>query len=318
MDIQLLEQMTRFNAVVGNEHPFALWLMEQLRPHATRVEMDRLGNVYAWRGEEPKVAIFSHMDSVGFIVEAVEKTHVKVVRMGYPTVPPYAAMVVESEQGELHGTLLADEKDDKNFLIDLWDPAAVEKVQVGDVAAFAPNFRFDEEQGLIHSRWLDNKLGVWVAFEAWKAAERAVFVATVREEHGPPGAGVAARSVPGLELALVVDITYSSSPQGPYIVQWGEGPAITLRDAQLYDRRWAKAMLRVAKEQEIPAQAEIATSGGSDAAHVAGAGFPAIFVGLPIRYAHTPAEVTRLKDSESARALILRFLAQYADGTLDG
>ncbi len=312
MNLDLLEKMTRFNALVGNEYPFARWLMTQLEPHATRVEMDRLGNVFAWRGENPQVAIFCHMDSVGFIVEEVHEDHVKVVKLGGPRTPEYAPMIIESEQGELHGTLLVDEK---RYLIDLWEPDAASKVQVGDLAAFAPNFRVEE--GRIHSRWLDNKLGTWVAFEAWKASEQAVFVATVREEHAPAGAGAAALHVPGLELALVVDITYSSGPEGPYMIEWGKGPAITLRDNQIYDRRWAKAMLALAKEHDIPAQPEIALSGGSDAAHVAVAGFPAIFVGLPIRYAHTPAEVAQLADCEHARTLILRFLERYGAGRLE-
>ena len=67
MDLKLLEQMTRFNAVVGNEYPFNKWLQEQLAPHAVRVEMDRLGNLFAWRGQEPKVALFAHSDSVGLL-----------------------------------------------------------------------------------------------------------------------------------------------------------------------------------------------------------------------------------------------------------
>ncbi|HEX8684505.1 MAG TPA: M20/M25/M40 family metallo-hydrolase [Ardenticatenaceae bacterium] len=311
MDLELLEKMTRFNAVVGNEHPFAAWLVEQLQPHATRVEVDRIGNVYAWRGSDPQIAIFSHMDSVGFIVEEVREGAVKVVKMGAPATPNYTPMVVETTQGELRGTLLVD---GDTYQVDLWEPEAAQQVEVGDVAAFAPNFR--AEGGLVHSRWLDNKLGVWVAFEAWKEAESAVFVATVREEHPPAGAGSASLRVQGLEVAIVVDITYSSSPQGPYIVEWGKGPAITLRDAQVHDRRWAKAMLKVAQESEIPAQPEIALSGGSDAMHVSVAGFPAIFVGLPIRYAHTPAEVTRLSDCEAARALIHRFLDRYSEAKL--
>ncbi|MDQ4075655.1 MAG: M20/M25/M40 family metallo-hydrolase [Chloroflexota bacterium] len=312
MNLELLERMTRFNAVVGSEHAFGEWLLEQLEPHAARVEMDRLGNVYAWRGESPEVALFCHMDSVGFIVEEVREGHVKVVKMGGPATPEYAPMVVETEQGEVRGTLLVD---DDAYLIDLWEPGVTEQIQVGDVAAFAPNFWV--EDGLIHSRWLDNKLGTWVAFEAWKESERAVFVATVREEHAPPGAASAALQVQGLELAIVVDITYAASPKGPYIVKWGEGPAVTLRDAQVHDRRWAKAMLQVAKEREIPAQIEIALAGGSDARHISMAGFPAIFVGLPIRYAHTPAEVGRLEDCQRAKQLILRFLDRYGKGRLE-
>ncbi|MBA3530857.1 MAG: M20/M25/M40 family metallo-hydrolase [Ardenticatenales bacterium] len=312
MDLNLLVQMMRFNSVVGNEAPLAGWLMEQLRPHATRVEMDRLGNVFAWRGERPQVAIFSHMDSVGFIVEEVKEDHVKVVKLGGPTTPNYTPMIIETDAGAVSGTLLVKDKD---YYIDLWEPDAATKVAVGDVAAFAPNFQTDGK--LIHSRWLDNKLGTWVALEAWQAAKNAVFVATVREEHAPAGAGAAALRVQGLELGIVVDITYAASPEGPYIVEWGKGPAVTLRDAQVHDRRWAKAMLQVAKDSDIPAQAEIALSGGSDAMHVSLAGFPAIFVGVPIRYAHTPAEVARLSDCEATKDLILEFLKKYGKGKLN-
>jgi tetrahedral aminopeptidase len=311
LDLELLEQMLEFNSVVGNEHVLAQWLVGKLEPHASRVEMDRLGNIFAWRGESPAVAISAHLDSVGFLVEEVREDHVKVVKMGSPQISSHMPVIVETEQGVVRGTLVAQDKD---LLIDLWEPETASQVQIGDIAAFAPNFRVDE--GRVHSRWLDNKLGLWVAIESWKAAERAIFVGTVREEHSPAGAGAAVQRVPGLELAIVIDITYSSSPEEPYIVSWGKGPTVGLRDAQVYDLRWARAMLQVAKAHEIPAQPEIARSGGTDARHINLAGFPAVFIGLPIRYAHTPAEVARLSDCEHARDLILRFLERYSDGQL--
>lgn len=310
MNLELLEQMTRINAVVGNEQPLAAWLAEQVAAQAGRVEQDRLGNLFAWRGPSPKVAIFCHMDSVGFIVESVHEDHVKVLKLGGPTTPAHTPMVVETAAGELiPGTLVTEEK---TIRIDLYDPAAVERVRVGDIAAFAPSFRADEER--VQGRWLDNRLGCWVALGAWRACDEALFVATVREEHAPPGAGAAARYAEGIEIALVVDITYAASPGAPYMIEWGKGPAVTLRDAQVHDRRWARRLLDLAAEHDLPAQCEIAAGGGSDAMHISRAGIPAIFVGLPIRYAHTPAEIGRLDDCRVALDLITKFVAAYQGG----
>lgn len=301
LDPAVLQQMASFNAVSGNEEAFATWLAGQVEPHARRVEIDRLGNLIAWKGEAPRLALFSHMDSVGFLVQEVEPGAIKLVRIGGPETPDHTRLVVETSQGMLEGILLVQGDD---LYLDLGDESLGEAVAVGDVAAFAPNFR--QQGDMVISRHLDNKLACWIALEAFKHAENMVFVSTVREEHAPAGAGAVAARL-DIELGVTLDITYADSLRVPYPIKLDGGPAITLLDRMLYDRRWARRMMDVAERHGIPYQVEVVTQGGSDAFHIAQAGVPAIFLGVPIRYAHSPNELTYLEDSRRTLALIQAF-----------
>ena len=315
MDIDRLAQMLDFHSVVSNTEALADWLMAQLRPHATRIEQDRLGAIYAWRGESPQVGFFCHLDSVGFMVEEIHEAHVQVVPLGKPATPHYTPIVIQSDTGMVNGTLLVQGADDERTLrVDLWDEAVAAQLQVGDLAAFAPNFR--QEAGRIHSRWLDNKLGIWVALEAWLGSDEALFVAMVREEQAPHDAGAVALRLPDLALALVVDITYAASPEGPYMVAQGNGPSLTLRDAMVYDRRWLSAIRRVAERHQIPLQPEITLVGGSDATMLSMFGLPALFIGIPTRYAHSPAEMAHLSDCEAAVALLTATATAFQTGVI--
>lgn len=301
LDPSILQRMSSFNAISGNEEPFALWLASQLEPLATQVEIDRLGNVVAWKGTSPRLALFSHMDSVGFLVQEAKPGAIKLVKIGAPETPDHTRLVVETTQGPLEGILLVE---GDNLYLDLGLPSLEEAVQVGDVVAFAPNFRQQGE--MVISRHLDNKLACWIALEAFKQAEAMIFVSTVREEHPPAGAGsVAARL--DMDLAVTLDITYADSLSVSYPIKLDGGPAITLLDRMLHDRRWAKRMMRLAETHDIPYQVEVVTGGGSDAFHIAEAGVPTVFLGVPIRYAHTPNELTYLKDSRWTLALIEAF-----------
>ncbi|HBY94030.1 MAG: M20/M25/M40 family metallo-hydrolase [Ardenticatenaceae bacterium] len=301
LDPTILQQMTSFNAVSGNEEPFARWLAAELEPFATRVEIDPLGNLIAWKGESPRRALFSHMDSVGFMVQEARPGAIKLVKIGGPETPAHTRLVVETTEGPLEGILLVE---DNTLYLDLGLASLEKVVRVGDVVAFAPNFRQQGE--MIISRHLDNKLACWIALEAFKQAESMIFVSTVREEHPPAGAGsVAARL--DIDLAVTLDITYADSLSVSYPIKLDGGPAVTLLDRMLHDRRWAKRMMRVAEANSIPSQVEVVTGGGSDAFHIAQAGVPTVFLGVPIRYAHTPNELTFLEDSRWTLALIQAF-----------
>lgn len=301
LDPTVLQRMISFNAVSGNEEPFALWLASELEPHASQVEIDRLGNLIAWKGESPRLALFSHMDSVGFLVQEAKPGAIKLVKIGGPETPDHTRLVVETAQGPLEGILLVE---GDTLYLDLGLPSLEETVRVGDVAAFAPNFRQQGE--MVISRHLDNKLACWIALEAFKQADSMIFVSTVREEHPPAGAGsVAARL--HMDLAVTLDITYADSLSVPYPIKLDGGPAITLLDRMLHDRRWATRMMRIAETNSIPYQVEVVTGGGSDAFHIAQAGVPTVFLGVPIRYAHTPNELTYLEDSRRTLALIEAF-----------
>ena len=302
----LLQQMTEFHAVSGNEEAFANWLAEELKPHADEVTIDPCGNVIARKGT-PRVALFAHLDSPGFMVQGVgEDGAARLAKLGHPNTPANTPVLVETEGSLIAGLLVVNGEE---ILLEFGDPMQTEQLQPGDIAAFAPNFRQHGE--VITSRFLDNKLGCWIGQQAFMQAESLIFVAAVNEEHEPHGAGAVAARL-AVDVALVLDATYADSAGSPYPIHLSGGPAITLLDNMLHDRRWAKRLQQVALARGIPYQLEIVTDGGSDALPIARAGLPTIFLGVPTRYTHSPHEVAHFTDCRETLSLILAFLAEYA------
>ena len=51
----MLKKMTSFHSVSGLEEEFTQWLLEELKPFAKNMEVDRVGNLIASRGKIPAV-----------------------------------------------------------------------------------------------------------------------------------------------------------------------------------------------------------------------------------------------------------------------
>ncbi|KXB02028.1 hypothetical protein AKJ43_02590, partial [candidate division MSBL1 archaeon SCGC-AAA261D19] len=135
-------------------------------------------------------------------------------------------------------------------------------------------------------------------------------VATVQEEVGARGAGVAAYKLDPdlglvLEVALADDVPMNE-PHTP-VVRLGKGPAITVKDASMISHPGlTDFLIKVAKEREIPHQLEILERGGTDAGriHISREGVPSSVIGIPTRYLHSPVEVLDLRDLERAVELV--------------
>lgn len=320
----MLERMLAFHSVSGGEREFALWLKGQLEPYATEVRLDRVGNLIARKGANPQVAIFAHMDTVGYMVKRVDndKGMVELSPVGKPRHAHGARALVLTQAAEIEGVLIekdsTDSKDseDKKVYVDTGLSAPGEVIHIGDLVTYAPCH--SRHGDIVISRSLDDKLGCYVGMEVLKRTEQVTFVGTVGEECNHRGARAAAYAVQP-DVALVVDITYDENIIEDYHITMGAGPAICLKDDLMPDRWIVERLREVARQRAVPLQFEVLDNGGSDAKAIydVGEGISFVFIGIPIRYSHSSFEMAHMQDVENAIELICAFLEQY-DRVLDG
>lgn len=341
----LLERLCNACAVSGDESEVRQIVLEQVRPYASRVWVDALGNVLAVREEsgsqsDPlsprrlRVMVAAHMDEVGFMlsyddegglfrfetVGGVDIEHLpgKPVQVGRDHLPGVIGMK------PVHLTKHEDRQqkpDLESLRIDL-GPGNGRKARVGDWAAFSsPFMRLGPS---ICAKSLDDRLGVATLIELIKSPPPGIDLLaafTVQEEVGLRGAKVAAHAL-APDLAIVLDCTPARDlpvldrsgnlENTQYNTRLGHGPAVYVADrATLSDPRLVRHVVQVAGHSGIPFQVRQPGGGGTDAGaiHKQLTGIPSLSISVPARYLHTPSGLCRFADWENTLALVYTALS---------
>jgi putative aminopeptidase FrvX len=198
-------------------------------------------------------------------------------------------------------------------------------VRVGDVAVIAgdpvelPNDR-------VISRSMDNRIGVYVAYEAARLVAEAggapgdvCAVAVTQEEITFAGARTTAFSLDP-DLAIAVDVTFATDAPDTNEKEvgrhrFGTGPVLQ-RGATL-DPRLFELMHDAGEAEKIPftvTASARSTGTDADAIHASRAGVPSGVVSVPLRYMHTPVEMVQLDDVQNAARLIAAFAQRLEPG----
>jgi endoglucanase len=200
---------------------------------------------------------------------------------------------------------------------------ATELVEVGDPITVASET--EELAGTrLAARGMDNRIGIWAAAEALElAAEREVeatvhAVSTIQEEVGLKGARMV-----GFDLApdavLAIDVTHAtdhpdSSTKKAGTIALGEGPVIARGSTN--HPALVELAREAAAEEGIDVQLQAAgsyTGTDADAFYTARGATPALSVGLPNRYMHTPVEVIDTEDLLAVAELLGSVAARTGD-----
>ena len=136
-------------------------------------------------------------------------------------------------------------------------------------------------------------------------------VATVQEEEYLIGAFTSAYQL-NPDLAIVVDVTFAKSPgaNDHQTFPLGKGPTLGI-GANVHPALH-KHFKQLAEEMDMPHALEtMPRSSGTDlmAIQINAAGIPTMVLGIPIRYMHTPVELTSINDIKRAGRLLARFIA---------
>ncbi len=333
---ELLEKFSKLKGVSGYEEEVRKEFIKEMEKYCGSVEVDKLGNVIAKRGEgDPKVLIVSHMDEIGFVVKKIDKNgYVYFAKIGgiYDGILPGKKVILYNESGEFEGVigikpphLMKDEERKKllsyeELFIDLGfsseEEARKNGIKVGDPIVFYPEY-FTMANNIVCGKAMDDRAGIVCLIQLAKSLKdfdgTIYFVGTVQEEVGLKGARtVAFRLKP--DLAIAIDVTIAGPSPGmrerDYNVELNKGPAITILEASgrglIADKIINEWLERNAKENGIPYQKEVLERGATDAAeiYITGEGIPSTALSIPAKFIHTPSEVVSIKDMENLVKLL--------------
>jgi endoglucanase len=337
-----LEELLSHSTPSGFETEGQRRWLEYVEAYADETHVDAYGNavaVYEGSAESPNVAIAGHGDEIGLMVRGItDEGFLKLARIGGSdrTVTRGQHVTVHTDDGpvdgvigqvaihlrdsgseeyddiaEQHVDIGVEEGDDARELVDVGDPVTL-TTEITELA--------DDR---LAARGIDNRVGVWTAAEAFRRAvesdpEATVYaVSTVQEELGLRGAQMVGFDLDP-DAVVAVDVTHATDdPDSPgdkaSDVDLGGGPVVARGSSN--HPALVEAVRHVADDAGIDVQLSAAgnrTGTDADAFYTTRGGIPALNLGIPNRYMHTPVEVVDLDDLEAA-AELLADVARQAD-----
>jgi putative aminopeptidase FrvX len=324
----------------GYERPAQRVWVEYVSEFADEVHTDDYGNAVAVvdGDSDVSVALAGHGDEIGFIVKDVgDDGHLTLERIGGSdrTVSRGQHVTVHTDDGSVDGVIgqtaihLRDSENigdvgeisEQHVDIGVEDgDDAEELVDRGDPVTFTQEIT-DLADGRVAARGMDNRVGTWAAAEGLRrASERGTdatvyAVSTVQEELGLRGARMVGFDLDP-DAIVAIDVTHATdTPETPGDVQTGvelgEGPVVARGSAN--HPRLVEAVRTVAEDADIDVQLQAAgsyTGTDADAFYTQRGGIPALNVGLPNRYMHTPVELIDTEDLDTVAELLGAYAAR--------
>ncbi len=339
--LKLLERLSNACAVSGDEGEVRKIVLGEVKPHASEVKVDALGNVLVSRtgtgDPRLRVMLAAHMDEVGLMlthddgdgiyrfepVGSIQAADLagKAIWIGKEHVPGVIGLK-PLHLGHGDESRKAVDMDDLHIDVGL----ARGRERVGDRATFATSF--SQIGSSLRGKALDDRLGVASLVELVKHSPSNIDLLaafTVQEEIGSRGARVAAYAF-NPDLAIILDSTpaydlptWDTDENVRFNSRLGAGPAIYIADAgTLSDPRLVRFLIQVAEDNGIPYQLRQPGGGGTDASmiHRQRQGIPSVSVSVPGRYAHSPASIARVSDWQHTLNLVFMALQRLTPGVL--
>lgn len=342
--LPFLKKLTATPGLSGYEAPIRTLIESTWRPLTDEIAIGRLGSLHAIKrgaGAEPRkrLLVTAHMDIIGLMVTAVVDGFLRVTEVGGldPRVLPgqlvtvhgrrdLPAMIVQPSTHLLPPDNQSGPVKLANLLVDTGLLAAEVSrlVRPGDLISFAQP-PTEMQNHTLASRYLDNRAslaalteclnelqGRQLNWDLWAAA-------TTQEEETFAGAySTAFLAQP--ELAVIIDVTFASSPGSPSHRSFPLGKGLTLGYGPNVHPGLHKAFKDLADKLEIPYKVEVMPRHSGTEAYaiqVAAEGVPTMVLGIPLRYMHTPVEIVSLKDIARTGRLVAEFAAMLDEGSLE-
>lgn len=321
---KLMEDLIDAYGPSGNEDIIREYIKEEIKDYVDEMETDVLGNlIVRKKGNGKKVMIAAHMDQIGFMVTDIDdKGFLRFTNIG--GISPFVSLSqqVIFENGTI-GVISSEPIEDisklklSNMFIDIGTTNKKETkklINIGDTCIYKSNY--SENDNIIFSKCLDNRIGCYVAIEAIKQIKSSkndlYFVFTTQEEVGLRGAKTSAYKI-NPDIGIALDITGSGdTPKAEtFAISLNEGTAIKVRDNSILAHpKLKQLMVDVAKENSIPYQLEVLEFGGTDsgAIHLTHEGVPSGVISIPTRYVHSTIEMASKNDILNSTKLLVKVL----------
>lgn len=340
-----LEELLSHSTPSGFETDGQRRWLEYVDAYADETHVDAYGNAVAVHHGEtdaPSIAITGHGDEIGLMVRAItDDGFLKLARIGGSdrTVTRGQHVTVHTDDGPVDGVIGQVAIHLRNGDDDEYDDIAEQHVDVGvedgddarDLVDVGDPVTIDAKitelaEDRIAARGMDNRVGIWIAAEAFRRAVKSdpsgtvYAISTVQEEVGLQGARMI-----GFELQpdaiVAVDVTHATDhPDTPDVrgsdVDLGGGPVVARGSAN--HPALVDAVRAIATEAEIDLQLSAAgtrTGTDADAFYTTRGGIPSLNLGIPNRYMHTPVEIVDLADLDDAATLLAETAIRIADFT---
>ena len=338
MNFELLKDLCLLNGTSGDEKNVRDFIISHL-PEDCDYAVDSLGNLIVnKKGEtEPKnkVALFAHMDEVGFIVTYItDDGFVNVASVGgIDNSALFGKKLTINGQVGVAGAKAIHQcsSDEAKKIPEITDVSvdfgfesrgeAEKYISLGDFGYFKSDF-VEFGNDMIKSKALDDRLGCAVMLELLQEKSKINYtcVFTVQEEIGTRGATVSAYTV-NPDYAIVIETTTASdipdTPENKKVCKVGEGAVVSFMDrGTIYNKDLYKKAREIADKNGIANQTKTVVAGGNDASaiHKSAGGIKTIAVSLPCRYIHSSASVGSKADMESVKSLVNALLEEFANG----
>ncbi|QLH79036.1 M42 family peptidase [Halosimplex rubrum] len=331
---QFLDDLLATASPSGYEVPGQRVWVDYVESFADDVRVDEYGNavaVHEGGDADASIAFAGHGDEIGFIVrEVTDDGFLTIGRVGGSdkTVTQGQHVTVHTDDGPVEGvvgqTAIHLRDGDDGEAPDIVEQSvdigvaegedAEELVEVGDPVTFAQRVR-ELEDGRLTARGMDNRVGIWAAAEGLRRAVEAgadatvYAVSTVQEEVGLRGAEMVGFDLDP-DAVIACDVTHATDSPGvpgkkSTGVELGEGPVVARGSAN--HPALVTAVREVADGEGIDVQLQATgsrTGTDADAFYTARGGTPALNLGLPNRYMHTPVEVIDAEDLDAMADLL--------------
>lgn len=337
---KFLEELLSFSTPSGFETAGQRCWLDYVDEFADETRVDSYGNavaVYEGTEDAPHIALAGHGDEIGMMVRGItDGGFLKLSRIGGSdrTVTRGQHVTVHTDEGpidgvigqvaihlrdsgdeeyddiaEQHVDIGVDDGEDARGLVDVGDPVTLDT----DFAELA--------DGRIAARGMDNRVGIWTAAEAFRRViesqpDATVYaVATVQEELGLRGAQMVGFDLDP-DAIVAIDVTHATDqPNSPSDkasdIDLGAGPVVARGSSN--HPSLVDAVRTVADDDDIDIQLSAAgsrTGTDADAFYTSRGGIPALNLGIPNRYMHTPVEVVDLDDLDAAAELLAEVAAR--------
>lgn len=292
-DYKLLNRLCEIHAPSGNEILMKEFLLDYIKSHMNNwaykpeiIEGDEFQDCLILNFGNPKTAIFSHIDSIGYTVRYEDQ----LVPIGGPHAESGTKLVGEDSLGPIECELLYTEDNKIKYKFG-------RAIDTGTDLVYKCEFIDTDE--FITSCYLDNRLGVYNALKVAETLQDGVIVFSCWEEHGGGSVPYLAKYVFErwqIKQALISDITWVTEG-----VQAGKGVAISMRDRNIPRRSFINKIINLAQLSHVPFQLEVEGSGSSDGRELQTSPYPFdwCFIGAPEDNVHTPEETVAKSDIES-------------------
>lgn len=321
---QLLKELVNLYGPSGNEKIIREYIKNEIKDYVDEMSTDDLGNLIARKkGNGKRIMIAAHMDQIGLMVTDIDdKGFLRFTNIG--GISPFITLSqqVIFENGTV-GVVSSEPIEDisklklANMFIDIGakDKEEAEKlVTIGDICVYKSEY--SDNENVVFTRCLDDRVGCFVAIEALKRIENTkndlYFVFTVQEEVGLRGAKTSAFRIEP-DVGIAIDVTGSGdTPKAKtFAVGLHKGTAIKVKDNSILTHpKLRQIMVDIAKKNEIPYQLEVLEYGGTDsgAIHLTKEGVPSGVISIPTRYVHSTIEMASKKDILNSINLLIKLL----------